>query len=178
MFGRHSMNWTVLYSHGMKGQYVWKSLPEPIKKLRMQFQCICLPPNSLQISVREGNKVPRLLNGTAWPKAAWQTGRGSQTRLTERQEIKGRRLRHHAQAQTSDWDNIKDGIFKSHDTVWRIHEQRGKEVERVGEKRMKERSIRVINCVKERSKHLPGSKRRRFTEVYHKLKTKALLLNV
>lgn len=41
----------------------------------------------------------------------------SQTRLTERREIKGRTLRHQVQAQTLDRDDIKGRIFRSHDTL-------------------------------------------------------------
>lgn len=55
-----------------------------------------------------------------------ETVRGSQTRLTEHPEIKERTLRHQVQAQTSDRDRIKGEIFRSHDTLRRIYEQKGK----------------------------------------------------
>lgn len=71
--------------------------------------------------MHDGNKVTqtalhdrRLLGRQEKPR---ETERESQTRLTEHQEIKGRTLRHQVQAQTSDTDNIKGGIFRSHDTL-------------------------------------------------------------
>lgn len=97
-----------------------------------------------------------------------ETARESQTRLTERREIKERTLRHQVQAQTSDRDNIKGGIFRSHDTLWRINEQKGKESE--GEKkRINERVQGVMSGTKNRSIHLPGSEVSRASEALDSL---------
>lgn len=77
------------------------------------------------ISAHEVNKLPRPSDCNMQSKASRQT-RESRTQLTEHPEIKERTLRHQVQAQTSDRDRIKGEIFRSHDTLRRIYEQKGK----------------------------------------------------